>query len=346
MLADNKAVCALIQSINAVLDDLNNPEIPISDTRRQTLIKDAEKLTIAAREPEENLYFQATQTAQNAAIRTALSMGVFEKLFFRPSGMSATELSESLGIDRQLLVRIMRECTSTHLFDETWPEHYKHNAFSSISLVSSNRDMFQQMYDFAELNGEYLKQDPERTKVFDSGMRSLATISDSSKSAGVYPFNVTDTDVSVVDVGGGRGQGLESIKAAFPQLKGRMILQDVQEVIDDARAGGLAGNIEPQLASFFDGQHVKGAFNYYFRRIFHDWSDAVSQTILRNTVQAMDHRSRILITDTDINMMSFTGMERTQSQWKELLEGVGLQVRKFWTYEGNLQNVIEARLKE
>ena len=233
---------------------------------------------------------------------------------------------------------------------------------------------------------EYLKQDPERTKVFNSGMRSLATLSASSKSTGAYPFDeelakesVTDTDVLVVDVGGGRGHVLESIKAVFPQLKGRMILQDVQEVIENARAGGLAADIEPQVASFFDSQKGKqagttardsglitsespalGAFIYYFRRIFHDWSDAVSQTILRNTVQAMDHRSRILITDTvvpelgaprhialqDINMMSFAGMERTQSQWKELLEGVGLQVRKFWTYEGNLQNVIEARLKE
>ena len=61
MLADVTALVALIQSINGVLDDLNNPKISISDTRRQTLIKDAEKLAIAAREPEENLYFQATQ---------------------------------------------------------------------------------------------------------------------------------------------------------------------------------------------------------------------------------------------------------------------------------------------
>ncbi len=112
---------------------------------------------------------------------------------------------------------------------------------------------------------EYLKQDPERTKVFNSGMRSLTTIGGSSKSAGAYPFAeelakelVTDTDVLIVDVGGGRGQALESIKASFPQLKGRMILQDVQDVIDDARTGGLAKHIEPQVASFFDGQQVKG----------------------------------------------------------------------------------------
>ena len=72
----------------------------------------------------------------------------------------------------------------------------------------------------------------------------------------------------------------------------------------------------------------------------------------------MDTRSRILVTDTvipiigtprhvalqDINMMSFGGMERTQTQWEELLKGVGLKIKKFWASEGNLQNVIEATL--
>ena len=72
----------------------------------------------------------------------------------------------------------------------------------------------------------------------------------------------------------------------------------------------------------------------------------------------MDSRSRILITDTiipekgaprnvalqDINMMSFGGMERTQDQWKKLLMGAGLRNVKYWTRDGNLQNVIEAKL--
>jgi O-methyltransferase domain len=101
-----------------------------------------------------------------------------------------------------------------------------------------------------------------------------------------------------------------------------------------------------------------GALFYHFRRIFHDWSDTVSTTILRNTVEAMSSRSRVLIVDTvvpklnaprnaalqDINMMSFGGMERTQSQWECLLESVGLKVKRFWATEGSLQNVIEAAL--
>lgn len=80
--------------------------------------------------------------------------------------------------------------------------------------------------------------------------------------------------------------------------------------------------------------------------------------ILRNTIQAMNSRSRILITDTvlpeenaprsvalqDINMMGFGGMERTQAQWESLLEGVGLRIKEIWTGKGHLQNVIEAKL--
>ena len=98
---------------------------------------------------------------------------------------------------------------------------------------------------------------------------------------------------------------------------------------------------------------------YLFRRIFHNWSDEVALGILRNTVEAMSSRSRILITNTvvptvdvprhvalmDINMMSFGGMERTQPQWESLLQKAGLKVKRFWADdEGDLQNTIEAVL--
>ena len=103
---------------------------------------------------------------------------------------------------------------------------------------------------------------------------------------------------------------------------------------------------------------VLGALIYHFRRIFHDWSDEVSLGILLNTVQAMNSRSRVLISDTvvpemgaprhvalqDINMMSFGGMERTRLQWEDLLQKAGLSIKQFWAREGDLQNTIEATL--
>ena len=112
---------------------------------------------------------------------------------------------------------------------------------------------------------EYLKEEPERMTIFNSGMRSLATIGGATRSAGSYPFDeelskydLGDDDVAVVDVGGGRGQALEAIRQAFPGLKGRMVLQDVREVIEDARAKGLPSFIEPMVSSFFEPQPVKG----------------------------------------------------------------------------------------
>jgi hypothetical protein len=103
---------------------------------------------------------------------------------------------------------------------------------------------------------------------------------------------------------------------------------------------------------------LSDAHIYHFRRIFHDWSDAVSLRILQHTVPAMTSRSRILITDTvvpemdaprhvalqDINMMSFGGMERTEKQWEGLLREAGLRVVRIWERKGDLQRSIEATL--
>ena len=101
--------------------------------------------------------------------------------------------------------------------------------------------------------------------MYNSAMQSSATIGDARKSAGSFPYyqvmgkgEVMDTDVMIVDVGGGRGQALRAIREAFPNLKGRMILQDKPDMIEDAKASGLPNFIEPMAASFFELQPVKG----------------------------------------------------------------------------------------
>lgn len=250
-------------------------------------------------------------------------MGVFENIPRSSSGVSTTELSTILKVDEFLLsesdlhpnlgqgrkvllgkitnclVRIMRACTSTHLFQEVSRSRYAHNTFSAIFLIPANRDMFKQMYDFLgqavysmprflESTGyqnptdyndsafqyghhtslgfwEYLKEDPERARIFNSGMQSLATVGDMPRSAGPYPFieelekeEVRESDVAIVDVGGGRGQALQAIKAASPSLKGRMVLQDLRDVIEDTKISGLPSFIEPMAASFLERQPVEG----------------------------------------------------------------------------------------
>ena len=307
-------------------------------------------------------------------------------------------LHEKSRVKPLLPVRIMRACTASHIFTEVGEELYAHNAYSRIFSKEQNRDMFKQMYDFVGKGTyalpehlektdwknpenyndsafhlgqntnlgfwEYLEAVPGRLETFNSGMRSMASV---TAVASVYPFDVelnrdpvTANDVVLVDVGGGRGQVLEKIKNEFPGLRGVLVLQDQEEVIADAVSRSLPQFIRAQPASFFHVNPVKGARAYHFRRIFHDWSDSASIDILRNTVAAMTPTSRVLISDNDVptqkapahmalqdlNMMSFAGMERTMKQWVALLDRAGLTIVKTWRVDGNDHVMIEARLRD
>lgn len=78
-----------------------------------------------------------------------------------------------------------------------------------------------------------------------------------------------------------------------------------------------------------------------------------------NTKEAMNEYSRVLIADMvlpdincprdlamqDLNMMSLGGMERSESDWRRLLESAGLSLRKVWLNEdGPKHAVVEAVL--
>lgn len=209
---------------------------------------------------------------------------------------------------------------------------------------------------------EYLAASQERQRLFNGGMASRTS---SNHVAALYPFDlelnqppIQDDEVALVDVGGGRGHALQEIHEAHPNLPGRLILQDQQTVIEDAkRTGCLSTKIEAQVASFFDPNPVHGARAYYFRRIFHDWSDPIAVRILSNSVNAMGPYSRVLIADIEVpetgapwsmalqdwNMMAIGGIERTEIQWHVLLRKAGLQLVKTWRLKGSNHVIIEGR---
>ena len=74
MPTDYASVLKLVQAIGNVTHDLNEEGASLSDNVREELIRNAEKLAIAAREPEENLYFQATQVVIIVRVETASGM--------------------------------------------------------------------------------------------------------------------------------------------------------------------------------------------------------------------------------------------------------------------------------
>jgi len=156
-----------------------------------------------------------------------------------------------------------------------------------------------------------------------------------------FPFETghkcdSEDEVLIVDIGGGKGQALESIQKAFPELKGRMIVQDLPEVIADTEASAhLPPSIEIMTADFFRPQPIHGARAYLMRRILHDWGDEACRSILKNIILSMSVDSRILINElvlpdtgcerrmalNDIVMLTFGGIERAGGQWKSSSTG-------------------------
>ncbi|KAK9413324.1 putative O-methyltransferase domain-containing protein [Seiridium unicorne] len=356
-----------------------------------------ERLGVSARDPAENVYYVATRTAQSSAIRCAIELGIFQLMMQTSSSKSVDELAASSGAESLLVERLMRTLAGCGIFEQAGERLYQHNTLSRAFFDQNNRDMFQQMYDFVGKGAyvlptflkttgwknpegyeqsainlgldisqggfwEWLSADPARQALFNSGMQSRPG---AINVAAFYNFEeqlndgLKDDEVALVDIGGGRGHALIEIKQAFPGLRGRLVLQDQETVIRDAISQGLPDYIEPQAASFFESNPVRNARAYYYRRVFHDWSDPIAVKILSNTVSAMGPESRVLIADIsmplvgapwsmvvqDLNMMVLGGIERTEEQWDSLLAKAGLVLTKIWRTEGSNHVLLESRLR-
>lgn len=112
-----------------------------------------------------------------------------------------------------------------------------------------------------------------------------------------------DGDSSVfVDIGGGTGQILEDFHTSVPDYAGRLVLQELPEVINAVVASGskLAqdSRFELQTHDFFTRQPIRGARAYFMRSVLHDWQDDKCRAILNHLKDAMEPGySRILISD-------------------------------------------------
>lgn len=97
---------------------------------------------------------------------------------------------------------------------------------------------------------------------------------------------------------------------------------------------------------------------YHMRGVLHDWPTADCRTILSHITEAMEpDYSRLIIREfilpetgvplaggcNDLFMMVLlAGMERTEGQWRELLESVDLEIVGIQTVNMMGEGVIEA----
>jgi hypothetical protein len=110
---------------------------------------------------------------------------------------------------------------------------------------------------------EFMAKDPYIRSRFNTAMQ--AATQGSAWAIPIYPFQAelkkletNDETVLLVDVGGGRGQATMQIKALCPNIKGRMIIEDLPEVTADIKET-LPDGIEVLPYDFFTPQPINGA---------------------------------------------------------------------------------------
>ncbi len=102
----------------------------------------------------------------------------------------------------------------------------------------------------------------------------------------------------VVDVGGGRGHVAIPLAQRYRSL--HLVVQDMAQVVEGAVSelpSELTSRVTFMAHDFFAEQPVE-ADVYYFRWIFHNWSDKYAMQILRCLIPALKHGARVVIQDT------------------------------------------------
>ncbi|KAJ5533842.1 hypothetical protein N7527_000096, partial [Penicillium freii] len=164
-----------------------------------------------------------------------------------------------------------------------------------------------------------------------------------------------EEDVFIVDVGGNKGHDLEEFMSKWPNTPGKLILQDQPHVLKDIQS--LNAAIQPMVHDFYQEQPIKGARVYFLHSVLHDWNDKTCQKILSQLVDAMTPGySKLLInenvipntgahwqaTSLDLIMMvDLAAKERTEQQWHQVIEPVGLKITKIWTPLDSAESLIE-----
>ncbi|KAI9662220.1 MAG: hypothetical protein M1821_008386 [Bathelium mastoideum] len=163
---------------------------------------------------------------------------------------------------------------------------------------------FQWTFDTKQTYFDWIHGDAEKSKDFNAFMG--ANRSTRRHWTEWYP---TDTeivqryspeigDAMIVDIGGGKGHDLKKFAAKHPEAWGKLVLQDLSEVIADA--GDLESDgVRAITHDFFKPQPVIGARVYYTHFVIHDWSDEKAREILLNVKPAMrPGYSRLLLNET------------------------------------------------
>ena len=156
--------------------------------------------------------------------------------------------------------------------------------------------------------------------------------------------------IAMVDIGGGRGELLLEIHAAYPHLQAeQLVVQEFNPAIDEVPGVRL---MEWNYKESTE-QPIKGSRIYSLQHILHNLPDLDAVALLQKLSHAMTPSSRLLIieyaknmtyTSLHASMIAFYGgRERSAIEWRQLAQLSGLEV-SFEAYMHAGESLVEMRL--
>lgn len=179
---------------------------------------------------------------------------------------------------------------------------------------------------------EDLQTQPEALQVFSDAMTFISEYE--SRRLAPSLANFIKPSMTVMDVGGGKGQYLQEILTLYPEAQG--ILFDMPE---NTKAASLDEAIRPRC-SFVGGnffEQVPTADVYLFKRVLHDWSDEECIKILQTCAASAKTNSRLILNEfllpqTEALMIDtffiplLKGRQRTEKEFIKILEEAGWNI--------------------
>ena len=165
---------------------------------------------------------------------------------------------------------------------------------------------------------------PKRAERFASSMSFRATAASKGDEVSHlldgYPWSELGA-CTVVDVGGSYGPASIALAQRFPNLN--CVVQDLPGTISGCSVPPeLEGRLKFMAHDFFTEQPVKGAEIYFFRRIFHDWSDEYAARILRCLIGALKPGAKVLIQDLVVSEYGSSSLY--DQKWQRWVNAGGL----------------------
>ncbi|KAI1377949.1 O-methyl transferase B [Hypoxylon crocopeplum] len=332
---------------------------------------------------------------EKAMIKIGLDLGIFNVLAKANGVKTVEDIAKDTGADPELLKRILRYYNTINVAREVGPHQYEatnitHNLTEEVCIAALNHyygfvaKQYQATPDFLKEN-DYQNPTDEKNTAFQKGWNTrkhpfdlMLTLPGAMDDFHTYMALRRQTDLSwltvypvreetagltdperplYVNIGGGIGHQCAQFREKYPDIPGRVILQDLPDTV--ARALPTPG-VENMAYDFFQAQPVRGAKFYFMRGVPHNHPPQRAQLIFERVREAMAPDSVLLVDEAvlpatdvgfiaasiDLTMMgAFAAMERTEAEWRALAEGAGLELVRTYTYNA-LENetVMEMRL--